>query len=116
MNIIKNNINTNDILAGNTETNNNNSTILNYINKHQADFFDNIYIKNNGKYPYLHPGIPYSDTLMKGNEYFYTVGYKNGSKKWIEYNARTLRNNLPYFYPNNNILEELYGTNFEQFI
>ena len=116
MNVIQNNINTYDILAGNTSINNNNVPILHYIHDHQPDFFDNVYMKDDGKFPYLHPGIPFIGTLMKGNENFYTVGFSNGSKKWVEYNARTLRNDIPYFYPNNSMFEELYGLGFQYLI
>lgn len=127
------NINTNDILTGDVEIkfdknvsfNKKNVPILNYINDHQAEFFDNIYIKYHKKYPYLHPGVPYKYTLMKGVDDFYIVDYNNGNKKWIPYDWRKwipydwrkLSNDeLTFFYPNNYILMDLYGRDFEKII
>jgi hypothetical protein len=115
MHVIKNNINTNDILAGDIFINNHNSMIIGYIDKHIKDFFDYLYLSDN-ELPYLHPGIPYTDTLMMGNNAFYIVVYNNGVKKWKEYDARMLRNDLIFFYPNDIILEGLYGKNFKSMI
>lgn len=115
MHVIKNNINTSDILSGNIRNNNNSAAIIKYIDQNQEEFFDYVYITDS-KFPYLDPGVPYTGTLMKGTEWFYTVGYKNGVKRWTEYNSRVLRDNFRFFYPNDNMLEELYGKGFEKFI